>query len=91
MTPWLLLALYLGLVNLFTAAVWGYDKQCAVRGEWRISEATLLALCSIGGWPLGLAAAEIFRHKTRKPGFIVKVGVVIATQVALVCAAIVLI
>ena len=45
------------------------DKERAIRGEWRISETTLLTLAFLGGWFGAIAAQRRFRHKTRKQPF----------------------
>ena len=58
--------LYLGTVNIGSAALVGYDKAQAVRGKWRVSERTLCQSAVIGGWAGGLVAMQVFRHKTRK-------------------------
>jgi uncharacterized membrane protein YsdA (DUF1294 family) len=45
------------------------DKLRARQNGWRISEATLLGLAFLG--PFGAFGGMIlFRHKTRKPGFL---------------------
>lgn len=61
-------ALYLsasGICFLTYAA----DKAAAVSGGWRISERTLLLLGLVGGWPGGIIAQQVLRHKTRKANF----------------------
>ena len=90
MTLWLCLGIYLILINVATIAAWGYDKSCATAGARRIPESDLLLLSFLGGWPGGIAAAHLFRHKTRKKAFIVRFVIVVALQVVLVCAAIIL-
>jgi uncharacterized membrane protein YsdA (DUF1294 family) len=45
------------------------DKQRAIAGERRISEADLLGLALIGGTPGAFLARHLFRHKTRKQPF----------------------
>jgi uncharacterized membrane protein YsdA (DUF1294 family)/cold shock CspA family protein len=47
------------------------DKQAAIAGRWRTSEATLLLLGLLGGWPGAIAAQHLFRHKTSKASFYV--------------------
>jgi uncharacterized membrane protein YsdA (DUF1294 family) len=48
------------------------DKRAAGRGERRVPERTLLAPVLLGG-PLGLLAGmRVFRHKTQKRSFQVK-------------------
>jgi uncharacterized membrane protein YsdA (DUF1294 family) len=47
-------------------AVYSIDKRRAVRGQWRVSEATLHALEMLGGWPGAWAAQQTLRHKNQK-------------------------
>jgi uncharacterized membrane protein YsdA (DUF1294 family)/cold shock CspA family protein len=54
-------------IGCFTA--YAVDKSAAVTGGWRVSEARLLALGLIGGWPGAVVAQRVLRHKTRKPAF----------------------
>lgn len=57
------------IINIVTFCAFALDKYRAVRGLWRISEATLLGL-SLGGGALGgCVAMYLFRHKTRKARF----------------------
>jgi len=65
----LLPSLFLLMANGATIAAFGEDKKRATRGEWRISESTLLSLALIGGSPGALWARKRFRHKTRKQPF----------------------
>lgn len=61
--------LYLSTVNLGTAVLFAYDKTQANRGGWRVSEFHLCQTALLGGWPGGLAAMQLFRHKTQKTSF----------------------
>lgn len=54
------------LVSLLAYAI---DKSAAVAGRWRISEQSLLLLGLIGGWPGGLIAQQLLRHKSSKASF----------------------
>ena len=56
---------YLALLSLVTLIVYGVDKARAKRGLWRISERALLTLSIAGGAVGGLAAMQLFRHKTK--------------------------
>ena len=65
---WVSIAYFVLSVGCFTA--YAVDKSAAVTGGWRVSEARLLALGLIGGWPGGAIAQRVVRHKIRKPAFI---------------------
>ncbi len=69
MGPLSLLILYLTGINLVTFAIFAWDKRCAIRGTWRISESTLLTLALAGGTPGAFIARQRLRHKTRKQPF----------------------
>ena len=40
---------YLPVINAVTFLLYGIDKYKAKKGQWRISEATLLTMAAIGG------------------------------------------
>jgi uncharacterized membrane protein YsdA (DUF1294 family)/cold shock CspA family protein len=65
---WVGIAYVVLSLGCFTA--YAVDKSAAVTGGWRVSEARLLALGLIGGWPGAVVAQRVLRHKTRKPAFI---------------------
>ncbi len=56
-------------INALAFAAFGEDKRRAEQGAWRISEAQLLILALIGGWPGAKLGQKRFRHKTRKQPF----------------------
>ena len=64
-----LLILYLAGINLVTFAAFAWDKLCAIKGNWRVPEKTLLALALAGGSPGAFIARQRLRHKTRKQPF----------------------
>jgi uncharacterized membrane protein YsdA (DUF1294 family) len=72
----------LGVLNVVSFALFGIDKWKAGRGAWRISERTLIvsgAICgTVGAW-LGVV---VFRHKTRKRSFLVRLGLATLLDVA---------
>jgi len=69
MAFWLLLLLALVALNLWTFALFGWDKMRAEEGGWRVSESSLLSLALIGGIGGAYAGRAWFRHKTRKKSF----------------------
>ena len=63
------IAAYYLLASLVTFTAYGVDKRRAVRGQWRVPEATLQSLALAGGFPGALAGRQAFRHKLHKPQF----------------------
>ncbi|MEX2607942.1 MAG: DUF1294 domain-containing protein [Kiritimatiellia bacterium] len=63
------LPIALGVLSLISFIQYARDKQLAVRKRFRISETRLHLPDLLGGWPGGLLAQKIFRHKVSKPGF----------------------
>lgn len=63
------LALAYAVMSLLTFVLYGADKRAAQRDTPRIRERTL-QLCGLAcGWPGGLLAQAVFRHKHRKAAF----------------------
>ena len=56
---------YLVVVNLIDFILMGVDKRKAIRGAWRIPEATLFLFALIGGSLGGILGMHFFHHKTR--------------------------
>ncbi|XAH22252.1 DUF1294 domain-containing protein [Xylophilus sp. GW821-FHT01B05] len=52
-----------------TFVAYAFDKSAAVAGKWRTPERTLLLLGLVGGWPGGLLAQQLLRHKSSKASF----------------------
>lgn len=55
--------------------VWGFDKYRAVTGRWRVPEKALITMTLLGGAFGALAGMLLFRHKTRRMGYWLLVGV----------------
>jgi uncharacterized membrane protein YsdA (DUF1294 family) len=66
--PWAIPAAY-SVASLLSAAAYAHDKSKAQSGEWRTPETVLHLLDLLGGWPGGLLAQRIVRHKNRKIWF----------------------
>ena len=60
-----------GYVSLSIVCLMAYalDKSAAVAGRWRSPERRLLILGLAGGWPGGLLAQHLLRHKSNKASF----------------------
>jgi uncharacterized membrane protein YsdA (DUF1294 family) len=53
-------------MSLFCFIATYRDKRKSLTRQWRTPERTLHLLELLGGWPGGLVAQQVFRHKTRK-------------------------
>lgn len=67
--PIVLSVVYVLFVSLLTFALFAWDKYCAIRGYWRVSEFHLLLFAFLGGSLGAIAAQRMLRHKTRKEPF----------------------
>jgi uncharacterized membrane protein YsdA (DUF1294 family) len=56
-------------INLGTFALYWWDKRQSRLRQWRVPEAHLLGLATVGGWPAAKLAQRRLRHKTRKQPF----------------------
>lgn len=75
------------VMSAVTFGLYASDKRAAVEGRWRVPESTLLVAGLFGGWPGGLLAQRLLRHKTRKRGFLALFWLTVLVDVALVAAA----
>ena len=66
--PLFVLATY-ATASLLTFILYWSDKRAAENGTQRTPENTLQLLSLAGGWPGGLFAQRIFRHKSTKKSF----------------------
>jgi uncharacterized membrane protein YsdA (DUF1294 family) len=55
--------------SLLSIGMYANDKSRAERGAWRTPESTLHLVDLLGGWPGGILAQRLFRHKNRKLSF----------------------
>lgn len=60
-----LLAYYYIIINIIGFSVMGIDKKRAIRGAWRISEASLFLTALLGGALGCTLGMRHFRHKTK--------------------------
>jgi uncharacterized membrane protein YsdA (DUF1294 family) len=69
-----ILVVILIVLNVVSFALFGIDKSKARRSARRIPEATLITsgvICgTVGAW----IGVYVFRHKTRKPSFLVRLA-----------------
>lgn len=75
---------YLTAINLVAFIVYGIDKRQAIKGRWRISEATLFILALVGGALGALLGMLLFRHKTRKLKFQLGIPLILIMEVIVI-------
>lgn len=73
---------YILILNLIGFALMGIDKRKAVKGAFRIPEATLFLVAFIGGSIGSLFGMYTFRHKTRKWYFVYGMPAILFLQFA---------
>ncbi len=62
-------AAYAVVLGLATYGAYALDKRRARAGQWRLPEAWLHLLESLGGWPGAFLAQRRFRHKCSKGSY----------------------
>ncbi|MET3731301.1 DUF1294 domain-containing protein [Moheibacter stercoris] len=72
------------ILNLITFIAFAWDKHKAKNNQRRISESTLLLLTLFGGTIGAILAMILFRHKTAKTSFLLKVAAIILFQILLI-------
>lgn len=75
-------AAYLLLVNAWEFGLFAWDKSCARKGRWRVSERMLLSVALIGGSPGAMVGQRLLRHKSRKQPFRSQLLIIVALQAA---------
>lgn len=69
---------YLYFVNMAAFLMFFADKRASLRGDWRTSEAALLAVALAGGSLGAKLGQRLLRHKTRKEPFRTRLNRVVA-------------
>lgn len=77
------LLIYLLIINATSWLFMLADKQKAIRGAWRIPEATLLTLAALGGSLGAVLGMRMFRHKTLHLKFSLGLPVLLAVHILL--------
>lgn len=71
------------IMSVVTFIAFGVDKFKAIKGSFRISEATLLTLSLLGGAFGGIVGMLLFRHKTKKPKFCILMPLMLVGHILL--------
>ena len=74
---------YIVVINLVSFMMFGIDKYKARRGQWLISEATLLAVAAIGGSLGAWMGMKVWHHKTLHSKFRYGVPIMLLAHIAL--------
>lgn len=76
-------ALYVG-ASMLCFLVYALDKSAARAGRRRTPERTLLLLGLCCGWPGGLLAQRLLRHKSSKQAFLMKFWLTVVVNVGVI-------
>ena len=74
------------VLNLVSFSLMAYDKQCAKKGKWRVSEKALFISAACFGGLGGVLGMFLCRHKTKHWYFRVFFPVFLVLQVGLLAA-----
>lgn len=75
---------YLLFINIIGFTSMYIDKQKAIKGKWRIKEATLFSIAIIGGSIGVLFGMYQFRHKTKHLSFKLGIPSIILIQILII-------
>ncbi len=76
---------YFFIINIIGYAMMGIDKNRAIRGAWRISEASLFLTAILGGSIGCICGMKRFRHKTKHWYFKYGMPAILILQILLIC------
>lgn len=80
---YMIAALVLLALNLFSFALMGWDKRCARKGKWRVPEKILFLAAGCFGALGGVLGMYVYRHKTKHWYFRIFFPLMLAAQIAL--------
>ena len=80
---WVIVGIYLVIVNIAGVCVMGVDKKRAIRHEWRIPEKMLFLVSLIGGSIGTWSGMYLFRHKTKHWYFVIGMPLILLIQIVL--------
>lgn len=73
------------IYNIAVFLIFGFDKLCAVRDKWRVSEKALLLLSLFMGAAGGILGMFTFSHKTRKLKFRILMPLLLMLNIICIC------
>ncbi len=80
----ILFLIYYAVMTVVSVALTILDKRAAIKGKWRVPEATLMMLGFFGGALPMFVAMRTIRHKTKHMKFMVGLPLEMALHVALI-------
>lgn len=75
--------IFVVIMSIVLCALMAYDKERAKKGEWRVSENTLMIMAVLGGAAGGVLGMYLFRHKTKHNKFAFGFPLLAAVQIFL--------
>ena len=81
----ILFVIYYAVMTVVSVALTILDKRAAIKGKWRVPEATLMILGLCGGALPMFVTMRTIRHKTKHMKFMVGLPAEMALHVALIC------
>ncbi len=83
MKIYIIILLYLIVINTISFVVMGIDKKRARNHQWRISEKLLFLYAIIGGSIGSIIGMRVFHHKTKHKQFIYGMPILLFLQTTL--------
>lgn len=75
---------YPAVLNICSFVVYGIDKGRAQKGQYRISEKTLIILAAAGGSIGAWIGMRVYRHKTKHIKFYIGIPIIILLQAGII-------
>lgn len=80
----IILTIYLFIINLIAIVITVYDKRASVKHKWRVRESTLLIVSALGGSVAMYITMRIIRHKTKHYKFMLGIPLIFIFQCAII-------
>lgn len=84
MNKWIVLIVYMIVINIIGFTCMGMDKKKAKRGAWRIPEKRLFLIAIIGGSIGAISGMYFYRHKTKHMTFVIGMPLIFILQIAVI-------
>ena len=83
-SKYLVLFIYLAVINVVTFFVFIWDKRQAIKGNSRVRELILFVLAFAGGALGGIVAMIVARHKIRKQAFAIGLPLILLAHLVII-------